>query len=208
MREFKDTSESPDEASNPRERALMQSLDTRKLEIDLYWKRASYFWTLIAAAFAGYIVLVSSDSPMEGMLVLVSCIGFTLSFAWYLVNRGSKYWQENWESHVDLLEDGIIGPLYRTTISQKEYRWFRLVSGYPYSVSKVNQIISIYITMVWMGLIVHSCWPSVLNSSVELESKHVLVGLTGVFAILMHIYGRTHSEKKARRTHMNKCDLK
>ena len=29
--------------------ALLQALDIRKYEIDHYWKRATYFWTFIAA---------------------------------------------------------------------------------------------------------------------------------------------------------------
>lgn len=39
------------------EKALAYALDIRKFEIDLYWKRASYFWTFIAATFAGFITL-------------------------------------------------------------------------------------------------------------------------------------------------------
>lgn len=38
-------------------KALEQAHDIRKFEIDLYWKRAAYFWTFIAATFAGYFLL-------------------------------------------------------------------------------------------------------------------------------------------------------
>ena len=38
--------------------ALDQALDIRKFEIELYWKRTAYFWTLITAAFAGYFVIL------------------------------------------------------------------------------------------------------------------------------------------------------
>lgn len=94
-----------------RAEALKYALDIRKFEIELYWKRAAYFWTLIAAAFAGYFALRSAEKLREGPLFLVTCLGLVLSVAWYLVNRGSKFWQENWERHVDILEDEIIGPL-------------------------------------------------------------------------------------------------
>ncbi|MCC9001729.1 MAG: hypothetical protein LM549_03765, partial [Candidatus Competibacter sp.] len=40
------------------ESALEKALDIRKFEIELYWKRAAYFWTLIAAAFAGYFIIL------------------------------------------------------------------------------------------------------------------------------------------------------
>lgn len=39
------------------EKALELALDIRKFEIELYWKRATYFWTFIAAAFGGYAVI-------------------------------------------------------------------------------------------------------------------------------------------------------
>lgn len=78
-----------------RAEALKCALDIRKFEIELYWKRATYFWTLIAASFAGYFSLASLKTPGPGLVFLVSCIGLLLSIGWYLANRGSKFWQEN-----------------------------------------------------------------------------------------------------------------
>ena len=40
---------------------------------------------------------------------VLACVGLIFSLAWFLTNRGSKYWQENWENHVDMLEDGTTG---------------------------------------------------------------------------------------------------
>src|SRR5688572_17952480 len=83
-----------------RSKALGYALDIRKFEIDLYWKRAGYFWTLIAASFLAYFGLRSQSLSIETaearqpLILLVSCLGFLLSLGWYLVNRGSKYWQE------------------------------------------------------------------------------------------------------------------
>lgn len=34
------------------------------------------------------------------------------SAAWTLLNRGSKYWQENWETKVELNEKKVTGPLF------------------------------------------------------------------------------------------------
>jgi hypothetical protein len=83
----------------------------------------------------------------------VSCIGLILSTSWYLVNRGSKYWQENWERHVDLLEDEFAGPLYKMTIADEQFHWWKLLKGFPVSVSKVNQLTSLYVGagMAWPG---------------------------------------------------------
>ena len=97
-------------------KALDHALDIRKFEIELYWRRAAYFWTLIAAAFAGYFVILGWQHMVEKRLMafIVACIGFLFTFAWFQVNRGSKRWQENWESHVDMLEDSGNGSLYKT----------------------------------------------------------------------------------------------
>jgi lipopolysaccharide export LptBFGC system permease protein LptF len=104
-----------DSATAPKancESALAIALDIRKFEIELYWKRATYFWSFLAVTLAGYFgLLVAKDLPStrqgEALLTVscVSCLGVVFSVAWYFVNRASKFWQENWEKHVDLLED-------------------------------------------------------------------------------------------------------
>ena len=38
-----------------RDNAHKIALDVRKFEIELYWKRATYFWTFIAATLAEYL---------------------------------------------------------------------------------------------------------------------------------------------------------
>lgn len=98
-------------------------LDIRKFEIDLYWKRATYFWTFIAVVLASYgLTITAKEANQENIIkfqFIIICFGLVFSFAWYLVNKGSKFWQENWEKHLDLVEDNVIGPLYKTTISKK-----------------------------------------------------------------------------------------
>lgn len=77
-------------------RALERALDIRKFEIDLYWKRATYFWAFIAAALTGFVIVqASSSSNKTDLSVLLSNLGIAFSFAWLCVNRGSKQWQEN-----------------------------------------------------------------------------------------------------------------
>lgn len=43
--------------------ALQQALEMRKYEIEYYWKRATYFWTFIAATLAGFIAIQTSTPP-------------------------------------------------------------------------------------------------------------------------------------------------
>jgi hypothetical protein len=146
-----------------RAEAFKHALDIRKFEIDLYWKRTAYFWTLIAASFVGFFALhATAIERREEALLLVTSVGLCFSVGLYLVNRGSKYWQSNWERHVDLLENSMAGPLYKTTISPASYRMRRLFSAYPFSVSRVNQILSLFVATVWvvffLQAIVAVCW--------------------------------------------------
>lgn len=83
-----------------RAKALELALDIRKFEISLYWQRTAYFWALIAATFAGYLAVLSAEhiEDKQFYAFAVACLGFVFSLAWFLVNRGSKFWQENWEN--------------------------------------------------------------------------------------------------------------
>jgi hypothetical protein len=45
--------------------ALALAHDIRKFEIDLYWKRATYFWAFIAVAFAGFFCFQQPARPLE-----------------------------------------------------------------------------------------------------------------------------------------------
>ena len=130
--------------------AINVALDIRKFEIDLYWKRAAYYWTLIAAIFAAYFLLHKIEPKEHILLFVVSSVGFTLSVAWYLANRGSKFWINNWEMHVDYLEDEIIGPLYKTVAGSEKFKFHKLLTAYPYSVAKINQVVNLYIAGIWL----------------------------------------------------------
>lgn len=139
-------------------KTLEQALEVRKFEIELYWKRATYFWAFIASSFAGYFVVISSKNieNFKSITIVISIIGLLFSIGWYFVNRGSKYWQVNWETHVSMLEDEILGPLYKTVYNPKKCKFWKLAEEYPFSVSKVNQILSIAMILVWVFLISYS----------------------------------------------------
>ena len=123
--------------------AYERAWESKKFEIENYWKRANYFWALQVAAFAGYFTVTGSekiDNDCEVLYYLI-CIGFITSFAWVFINIGSKSWQRHWEKHVDLLEDRITGPLYKTVMTTKTF-----------SVSKINDIVSRFFVCVWLTM--------------------------------------------------------
>src|SRR5580658_2201060 len=80
--------------------------EIRQFEIELYWKRATYFWAFQLVAFTA-LGLLLRDGKISSMhlLLIPSSIGVITAFAGWLTARGSKFWQENWEARVDLLED-------------------------------------------------------------------------------------------------------
>jgi hypothetical protein len=179
-------------------RALQHALDIRKFEIDLYWKRAAYFWTFIAATFGGFVAIQASGSTKKTDLSVLLCnLGIVFSFGWLCVNRGSKYWQENWENHVDMLEDSVIGPLYKVILSRPRPRgslaWMEhlLTGPSPISVSKINQLISLFVTLVWLALLLYSLPRFSLRSPVDWYYVVDIV-ITVVICIAFLTYGKTH----------------
>ena len=165
------------------ENALDRALDTRKFEIELYWKRAAYFWTFIGAVFAGFIAVQAANIDLKtktDLSVILACLGSVFSFAWILVNRGSKYWQENWEKHVDMLEDEISGPLYKVILtrygSDVDFTENLLTGTSPFSVSKINQLISCYILFIWFFLVLYALPPFDFSADINYLYSSIILG--------------------------------
>ena len=181
-----------------RKEALRVALDVRKFEIELYWKRAAYFWTFIAATFVGYNTV--KDDFMQ---LTLSCFGVFLSLAWVLANRGSKQWQENWEHHVDHLEDKEIGPLYKTTLPRSTpsgfLGWLDYLAVGPsgHSVSKINQLISLFVHALWWIILCKSFSKIGLTEMSAFEVSVLVltaVGLAGL-ALGSRTYGGSYGHK-------------
>ncbi len=179
---------------------LEKILDIRKFEIELYWKRATYFWTFIAAALTGYgLSVVAKDANSESVLkfqFLIVCLGLVFSLAWFLVNKASKFWQENWEKHLDLNEDKVVGKLYKTTISKESYSSFwPPTSSYAVSVSKINQILSLFVFTLWVGLLLNLFTSSKLFITIFFDWYFTLLGLFTLGAIIYLLFGTKTSNK-------------
>ncbi|MDX2298109.1 MAG: hypothetical protein NW204_00130 [Xanthomonadaceae bacterium] len=170
-------------------------LETRKFEIQMYWTRTAYFWTLIGAAFAGYFVIVTSDSESSNKQFLgftISAIGFVLSSGWGLANKGSKYWHENWENHAQILEDYTIGPIFKTLLERtppnsKTDILSQFVTGpAKYSVSKINIMFSWFFSTLWLGLAFISIPPFV--ASAGMDYRYILIGGVAIafFGLLLY----------------------
>jgi hypothetical protein len=173
------------------EKALDIAIDIRKFEIELYWKRATYFWTFIGAAFAGYAV--SYEKANIWLQLIFSCLGLLFSFSWFLVNSGSKFWQNNWERHVDLLEVMVIGPLYETIAHCTNENCF-LTAPAQFSVSKINQILSFFISLFWVLLIAKSLCPVSCSSAPDCFKIGVLT-ITAVAIAFIFTLAKSKNKK-------------
>lgn len=184
---FATTASTPSDMVNFADRALAAALDTRKFEISLYWQRTAYLWAMIAAAFAGYFAIGAKEKSLAALSI--GCVGFVLSIAWYRLNQGSKFWQENWEQHVALLEHEHFGPLFSTVLQKVPTRQAFIRPSAPISVSRVNLFISLYIAFVWLILIAYQLLPLSFSAPLDWYATSVVVGSLVVCAALWRSVG-------------------
>lgn len=119
---------------------------------------------------------------------------------------------------MDLLEDSVIGPLYKTRLERPAAtpdpktegpwkdaaKWLDrsaekvLIGPLPISVSRINQWVSCFTLGIWLALFSHSLPPFYWTSNMrhwisDVSGRHVIVGLgTAVAAAAMFFAGRTH----------------
>lgn len=169
----------PDDKASNNERkrfqALKEAQEIRKFEINLYWKRTGFFWAFITVIYVAlfhvlckYIECPCKYSVFVPAISALSGLGFFFSVAWHMVNKGSKFWQKNWEKHVSLLERSEIGPLYDVYLNpQKTGSRFCPTKEFDFSVTKVNMWASVVMffcslsvcvgIMVWLILYKGAC---------------------------------------------------
>lgn len=126
-----------------RKTALKKAWEIRNYEINLYWHRAAYFWAFNTSLACACYQLYKHKADFSA-LIIAGCLllGLACSIAWILSNIASKRWQENWENHINILEDKVNGRLYKTTISNYEHQ------PKP-SVSRLNLKISCFVFVLW-----------------------------------------------------------
>lgn len=106
------------------EKAYDMAADIRKFEIELFWKRATFFWAFITAIYVAYFQVLTQIHHNEHgyiSLVVLAALGLFFCVSWLLSSKGSKHWQENWEEHLNILEEDVTGPLYKTYLAEKSY---------------------------------------------------------------------------------------
>jgi hypothetical protein len=142
------------------------AVKAREFEIDLFWKRALFFWGFLAAAF---VAVVATQSKMPRFAVVVASFGTVCAWTWTLANRGSKFWYESWETKVQIAELTITGPLFgqimypQNAEEPKETGWrswfCRFSTGWMsarrFSVSRLAIGLSDYTFFVWVCILLY-----------------------------------------------------
>ena len=119
-------------------------------------------------------------NDMYWFLFVISAIGFVFCVAWVFVNRGSKFWQNNWERHVDFLEDEVHGPLYKVVMFDKPgFIW----GAYPFSVSKINLLISYIVAFVSLSIFVNEIFRFCSWNGIETGIKIYFCYFQGLFSV-------------------------
>lgn len=172
------------------EEAFKIALDTRKFEIELYWKRTGYFVLFIGAVFVGYYKMLqsidngSNDIQKELLFLFFSLLGFILSLLWYIANRGSKFWQENWEAHIEVLSTHLGIPIFGIINYCKSTK-SDLMKEYPFSVSKVNQMISLIVTISWFFLFIFNIFYLIFkNDWATMTREYVFMVCVVIFFVM------------------------
>ena len=87
-----------------------------------------------------------------------------------MANRGSKYWQENWEHNIEELSTYIGKPIFGIIkCPTQKSPYSDLMDAYPFSLSRVNQMVSIIITASWIIVFIKELYALDLGYSCQCE---------------------------------------
>ena len=180
-------------------------LELRKFEIENFWKRTLFFWGTIALIYAGFF-----KADLEDYQVIIPLIGLLFNLIFSLSTRGSKYWQEHWETMAVVYENELDFDLFKhdTQSLVNSNSTSRLTKPYHFSVSKLTMLLSDLSVLLWLILWVneiinlfvlnHLKFEFSINSLVDwytvgiLLVHTILIGYFVVFIIKGNVYHKFH----------------
>jgi hypothetical protein len=183
------------------EKLLERAYDIRKFEIELYWKRATYFWGFLIATFTAYFIVYDRTKFDSNYRLVILCLGCIFSLSWYLVNRGSWYWQANWERIIDAIEEHLNIPFYKSNLVYKSKPFpIDWLKWYPYSLSQINIAISLFIWFIWVAMTLLFFYeiriPKNADWSVD-KIKLALVSITLLFSFFLLFFSYTRKDNNS-----------
>ncbi len=143
---------------------LERAWKIRTFEIETSWKRTNYFSIVVGALFIGYYTIASksgfpynpNNAPPFFVTILITLLGFIASLTWFFINKGSKFWQEHWEINIDEIENAMgHNKVHSNVFTKNKYSAIHPSKTYPFSVSKLNMMFSLIVTIAWGILFIY-----------------------------------------------------
>lgn len=174
-----------------------KSLALRNFEIDNFWKRGWFFGALILAIATAYFGCYKDSKEY---CIYASFLGLLVSFLQSLMNRGSKYWQERWETKTKNSENAIGIDLTTTQRFFKKEKYYLdasiraknengLTVARRFSVSKLTILVWDLFTFFWFFLWLQN-WNFSFNYTL-VRWDAVLIHSTVFCYIFFFFYGKT-----------------
>ena len=146
------------------------ALDTRNMEIGLFWQRSNYFLVLNTAAAVGFFLKAT-----EQYQFLMGLFGLAVAILWFGINLGSKFWQSRWEFRLKQAEkelnndiqyfsaswDTINSDVEKSLEFSEHGKLHKMIDELVLmkpSVSFIMTLLSILFILLWLGLIIMSLW--------------------------------------------------
>ncbi len=173
---------------------LDKAWQIRSFEIEMFWKRSTYFSVLVGALFIAYYTIDKN----ELLKALIAILGFLASCTWFLSNKGSKFWQENWELHIDQIEkESNSNKIHSVVLNRLDKLWG--LDAASYSVSKLNTLFSLIVCFSWLFVIANSLFP--LDFIIIHQAK-VVIGLVIIGLGCVLYYGKSKIKKSYNQSSM------
>ncbi|AVT75720.1 hypothetical protein RPPS3_16570 [Rhodopseudomonas palustris] len=166
------------------EAALKRAYEQRSFEIEHLWKRATFFWGFQLGVFTAF-GFVWSHAKAEGgylLLFVLAGVGVLTAASNIAAAQGSKFWQRNWENHIDMLEDALEGRLYKTVWLDR--------GEVSFSVSEVSERLNYSFVFFWLvaGAYVACRFLGLDVHSLDTYSLRYFVIFLGVIAVLIGLW--------------------
>ncbi|HGK4843916.1 TPA: hypothetical protein ACJ2XA_004261, partial [Kluyvera georgiana] len=203
--------------------AFEKSHDIRKFEINLYWQRSIYLLSFIsvlivaiAYCFSLYVNDDTKDTTKFIILMTIAgltLVGITLCRFWSRIIKASKYWQENWEFNIDILEPYISGNLHKMHFYRTDESYNR------FSIHEVNLSICarlgiiLYIVnffsfiMIFNRFIPFWKYNDFTIESIYLSLAPIILTYLFVDIFVLQLFKKKDKQRKKNRT-LNKNQLK
>ncbi len=81
------------------------AMKNREFELQIFWQRLLFFVGFLASI----LVALTQDKVLDDpwLQTLLCCAGILVSLSFWFVINAAKYWSENWESKVKILEEKL-----------------------------------------------------------------------------------------------------